>query len=132
MTRMSIGVHLLLYSAMPDGDRAFLAKVLDLPSVDAGGGWPIFALPPAEIAVHPAERTFAHDEGGERGERMMSAVVYLMCDDVKATVAALSAQGISCPAVQTERWGLRTSIPLPSGASIGLYQPLHPTALGMV
>jgi hypothetical protein len=128
-TKLSMGVHLLLFSADPDADRAFLAKVLELPSVDAGGGWPIFALPPAEMAVHPAERSVTQDEGGER---MMSAVVYLMCEDVQAAIAALSAQGIRCPAVQTERWGLRTSIPLPSGASIGLYQPLHPTALGMV
>jgi len=127
--KLSMGVHFLLFSADPDADRAFLAKVFEWPSVDAGGGWPIFALPPSEMAVHGAERGFTREEGGVH---MIGAGVYLMCEDVNAAIAALSAIGVRCPPVETERWGLRTSIPLPSGAAIGLYQPLHPTALGMV
>jgi hypothetical protein len=125
MTVPMIGVHLLIYSTDADADRAFLATVLDLKSVDAGRGWLIFGLPPAEIAVHPAD-------GEAPGDGMLSAHVYLMCEDVNATIASLAAKGVQCPAVQTERWGLRTSIPLPSGGALGLYQPLHPTALGML
>ena len=122
---MMKGVHVLLYSADADADRAFIARVLDLKSVDVGGGWLIFGLPPAEMAVHPT------DAGSPRGNdaRMIGAHVYLMCDDVRATIAALAEKGVSCPAIETERWGLRTSIPLPSGSALGLYQPTHPTAL---
>jgi hypothetical protein len=96
--------------------RAGLAKVLGTRSVDAGGGWPIFALPPAEIAVHPA------GEGGR-------AELYLLCDDVAATVAALQAEGIEIARpVSDQGWGLLTAITLPGGVELGLYQPRHPTA----
>ena len=79
------------------------------------------------LAVHPA------DEGAPAsGPAMIGAHVYLMCDDVQATIAALAKKGVACPPVHTERWGLRTAIPLPSGSALGLYQPAHPTALGMV
>ena len=126
--KLTNGVHVLLYSTSADADRAFLADVLDLKSVDVGGGWLIFGLPPAEMAVHPT------DEAGPAaaGHGMIGAHVYLMCDDVQATIAALAKKGVACPPVQTERWGLRTAIPLPSGSALGLYQPTHPTALGMI
>jgi hypothetical protein len=119
------GAHLLLYSTDADRDRAFLREVLQFPSVDVGRGWLIFALPPAEVAVHPTEDAAS---GGGGHERMMGAELYLMCDDVKATVKALQAKRVECPALTQEPWGTRTSIPLPSGARIGLYQPSHPTA----
>ena len=126
--KLTMGVHVLLYSTDADADRAFLARVLDLKSVDVGGGWLIFGLPPAEMAVHPT------DAGAPAacGPGMIGAHVYLMCDDVQATIAALAKKGVECAPVHTERWGLRTAIPLPSGSALGLYQPTHPTALGMV
>jgi hypothetical protein len=112
------GAHAILYSDDADATRAALARVLGTRSVDAGGGWLIFALPPAEIAVHPA------DEGGR-------AELYLLCDDVAATVAALRAEGIEVTRPVTDQgWGLLTAISLPGGVELGLYQPRHPTAAG--
>lgn len=119
------GAHLLLYSADSDRDRAFLRDVLQLPSVDVGRGWLIFALPPAEVAVHPLEDGASRSGGNEH---MIGAELYLMCDDVRATVKALQAKRVECATLTQEPWGTRTSIPLPSGARIGLYQPSHPTA----
>jgi hypothetical protein len=110
------GAHAILYSDDADATRATLAKVLGTRSVDAGGGWLIFALPPAEVAVHPAE------EGGR-------AELYLMTDDVAATVAALRAEGIEVARpVSDQGWGLLTAIALPGGVELGLYQPRYPTA----
>ena len=111
------GAHTILYSQDAEATRATLAKVLGTRSVDAGGGWLILALPPAEIAVHPAE------EGGR-------AELYLMCDDVTATLAALQAEGIQAASpVSDQGWGVLTAITLPGGVELGLYQPRHPTAL---
>ena len=118
---MIIGAHVLLYSKDPDADRAFFSDVLELHSVDAGGGWLIFALPPAEVAVHPAEPA-ADDHKSLRTD------FYLMCDDLPATIKSLEAKKIKCTEVAKERWGIRTTIKLPSGGEIGLYQPTHPTA----
>jgi hypothetical protein len=110
------GAHAILYSDDADATRATLAKVLATRSVDAGGGWLIFALPPAEIAVHPAA------EGGR-------AELYLMTDDVAATVAALQTEGIEVTRpISDQGWGLLTAITLPGGVELGLYQPRHPTA----
>ncbi|WP_194921964.1 VOC family protein, partial [Catenulispora rubra] len=78
---MITGTHAILYSADPEADRAFLRDVLEFPHVDAGGGWLIFQLPPAELGVHPAE-------GPPAGE------LYLMCDDLDATLAVLAARGV--------------------------------------
>ena len=114
---MIIGAHVLLYSTNADADRAFLRDVLSFNSVDAGGGWLIFALPPAEAAVHP-------------GEGELRTELYLMCDDVRAQTVALEAKGVRCGEIATERWGLRTTITLPSGGRLGLYQPTHPMAIG--
>ncbi len=110
------GAHTILYSHDVEATRTALARVLGTRSVDAGGGWLIFALPPAEIAVHPAE------EGGR-------AELYLMCDDVTATVAALQGEAIEVARpVSDQGWGLLTAITLPGGVELGLYQPRHPTA----
>jgi catechol 2,3-dioxygenase-like lactoylglutathione lyase family enzyme len=121
------GAHFLIYSDDAEADRAFLRDVLGLRAVDAGHGWLIFALPPAEVAVHPAGE-------GVRDPipvgRYAPIVLYLMCDDVGAEVAALAAKGVECAKVEEEDWGLSTSFALPGGGRIGLYQPLHPTALG--
>ena len=110
------GAHAILYSDDADATRAVLGKVLGTWSVDAGGGWLIFALPPAELAVHPAE------VGGR-------AELYLMTDDVAATVTALRAEGIEVARpISDQGWGLLTAIALPGGVELGLYQPRHPTA----
>lgn len=111
------GVHALIYTKDADKARAFFKDVLGFPSVDAGHGWLIFALPPAELGLHPAEGEAHHE-------------LYLMCDDVKATVAELKEKGVSCEALTEARFGLLTSVNIPGGGSIGLYQPTHPTALG--
>ena len=118
---MITGAHILLYSQDPDADRAFFHDVLQLGSVDAGGGWLIFALPPAEVAVHPAD-------GDTAGHKSLQVGFYLMCDDLQTTIKSLDAKNIKCTAIATERWGIRTTIRLPSGGEIGLYQPTHPTA----
>jgi len=111
------GAHTILYSTNPDADRDFFRNILELPNVDVGGGWLIFALPPAEIAVHPGDQNDVHQ-------------LYLLCDDVEALIGKLSARGITCGPVQTQRWGLVTDVTLPGGGTIGIYQPLHarPTA----
>ncbi|HYN07542.1 MAG TPA: VOC family protein [Vicinamibacterales bacterium] len=123
------GAHFLIYSPQPEADRAFLRDVFGFRSVDAGEGWPIFALPPAEIAVHPAEDDDVVQEQAEHD--MVDIVLYLMCDDVHAVVASLKARGVMCKDVGTAPWGLHTVIQLPSGGHIGLYQPTHPTAIQM-
>ena len=110
---MITGAHALLLSPDADADRAFLRDVLGFASVDAGGGWPIFALPPAELAVHPGEAGYD---------------LYLMCDDIHATVAELRAKGARIEGeIAEQRWGLVTAIRLPSGAELGLYEPKHPS-----
>jgi len=112
------GSHVILYSSAPDEARALLRDVFELESVDAGGGWLIFALPPAEIAVHPTG-----PDGGEEGR----AELYLMCEDIEATAAALAERGVELARpVSDEGWGLFTTIELPGGGELGLYQPLHP------
>ncbi len=114
---MITGAHAIVFSEDAEALRAFFRDVLEFPSVDAGGGWLIFALPPAELAAHPA------DEGGRHE-------LYLMCDDVNATVEELSAKGgVFTRAVSDEGWGLLTAMRLPGGGEVGLYQPRHPTAL---
>ena len=123
---MIFGAHVLLYTPDADADRQFFRDVLNLPHVDAGHGWLIFRLPPAEAAVHPA------GEGAPSSHEtpaMAGAHVYLMCDDVEAEVKALANKGVTCATIQRERWGLRTALRLPSGTELGLYQPSHPTAL---
>jgi hypothetical protein len=121
---MITGAHVLLYSQDPDSDRAFLRDALDLPAIDAGGGWLIFALPPAELGVHPGDRVQRHAE-----HDLLGSVLYLMCDDLDATIEALAARGFRCTEVAAAEWGRKTTIRLPSGGELGLYQPTHATAL---
>jgi len=116
---MISGAHVLLYSNFPEADRAFLRDVLQFRWVDAGHGWLIFKLPPAEVAVHPAD-------GGE-----LRAELYFMCDDLAATMKALGERNIRCSVIEQVAWGMRTTIRLPSGSEIGLYQPTHPTAISL-
>jgi predicted enzyme related to lactoylglutathione lyase len=116
---MILGVHALIYSPKAEQVRALLRDVFGWPSVDAGGGWPIFAMPPAEVAVHPTE-------GESRQE------FYIMCDDLDATVAKLASHGVElAQPISEQRWGRVTAIRLPGGGELGLYQPLHPTALAL-
>jgi catechol 2,3-dioxygenase-like lactoylglutathione lyase family enzyme len=115
---MIFGAHVIVYSKDAAADRAFLRDVLGFTSVDAGHGWLIFALPPAEVAVHPAEEN-------DRPE------LYLMCDDLRAEILALAEKGVGCSAVQEARWGSIVKIRLPGGGEVGLYQPKHPTAFDL-
>jgi catechol 2,3-dioxygenase-like lactoylglutathione lyase family enzyme len=114
---MITGAHVIVYSRDPEADRAFFRDVLKFSSVDAGHGWLIFALPPAEAAFHPAEKNDVHQ-------------LYFMCDDLKAMMEWCKQQKVKCGAVKKERWGILTEITLPGGGRIGVYQPKHPTAIG--
>lgn len=106
------GAHAIIYSKNPEADRAFLRDVLELPSVDVGDGWLIFGLPPAELAVHPS------DSGGKHE-------LYFMCGDIEAFVAALAERDIPCTEVSDHGWGLLSTITLPGGGEISVYQPRH-------
>jgi catechol 2,3-dioxygenase-like lactoylglutathione lyase family enzyme len=115
---MITGAHVILYSKDAEADRAFFRDALGFRSVDAGHGWLIFALPPGEAAVHPSDTSGAQE-------------LYFMCDDLKAEMAALAEKGVNCSKVQEARWGSITKMRLPGGGEVGLYQPKHPTALGL-
>jgi len=111
------GIHAIVYSKDAVETRAFFAETLGLDSVDAGGGWLIFALPPAELACHPTTGEPRHE-------------LYLMCDDIHATVEELRAKGLELSeAITEQRWGLTTSLLIPGGAELGLYEPRHPSPL---
>ena len=110
------GAHVILYSASPEEDRAFLRDVLGFANVDAGHGWLIFKLPPAEVAVHPAEGHPRHE-------------LYFMCADVEATLANLTTAGATVATqITDQRWGRLAEVRLPSGTHLGLYEPRHPVA----
>jgi hypothetical protein len=109
---MITGAHSIIYSTNPEGDRAFLRDVLKFPNVDVGDGWLIFGLPPAEVAVHPGETNDVHE-------------FYLMCDDVEALLSVLQGHNLGCDPVQDLGWGLLTSVTLPGGGKLGIYQPRH-------
>jgi predicted enzyme related to lactoylglutathione lyase len=123
---MIAGAHFLLYSNDPEADRAFFKTVLEFPSIDLGEGWLIFNLPPAELAVHPGDGEFVqlHAE-----HPMLGAVLYLMCDDLGSVIERLKSKGVTCAKPVEAEWGISTSIRLPSGGEIGLYQPTHPTMI---
>jgi predicted enzyme related to lactoylglutathione lyase len=113
------GVHSLIYTKDPDGVRAFFRDTLKLPSVDAGHGWLIFALPPGELGVHPAEGDAHHE-------------LYLMCHDIDATMKDLSRKGVEFTGPVAEAgFGRMTAIRLPGGGELGIYEPKHPIALGL-
>jgi catechol 2,3-dioxygenase-like lactoylglutathione lyase family enzyme len=109
------GAHVIVHSADPDADRAFFRDVLRYPHVDAGHGWLIFRLPPAEVAIHPTDAPTGHE-------------VYLMCDDLEETMTTLRAQGVDFDEVTDARWGRVTRFRLPGGGEVGLYEPRHPRA----
>ena len=113
---MIYGAHAILYSTDADADRVFFRDVLKYHYADAGHGWLIFALPPAELALHPGEKNGVHE-------------VYLMCDDVHAFLADMKARGVATTPVHEERWGSLTTITLPSGGKLGVYQPRHPSPI---
>jgi len=106
------GAHSVIFSTNPDADRAFLRDVLKLTHVDAGGGWLIFGLPPAEVAVHPSEKNDLHE-------------FYLMCDDVDVFIAEMDKHAIECTPLHDEGWGRLTHLTLPGGGKLGVYQPRH-------
>jgi catechol 2,3-dioxygenase-like lactoylglutathione lyase family enzyme len=120
------GAHVLLYSPDAEADRNFFRDVLNLKSVDAGHGWLIFALPPAEVAAHPAEGSNRKD-----AHAMLGAELYFMCDDLQATIKMLKGKNVTCAPVSEERWGTKTTLRLPSGGEVGLYQPKHPVAYNL-
>jgi predicted enzyme related to lactoylglutathione lyase len=115
---MITGIHALLYSKDADAVRTLFRDVLGFSAVDAGQGWLIFALPPAELGIHPAEQGAEHTE------------LYLMCDNVESTIADLRTKGVEIVRpVSDQGWGRVTAIRLPGGGELGLYEPRHPTAL---
>jgi predicted enzyme related to lactoylglutathione lyase len=112
-------VHAIVFSRDADAARAFFRDVLGLSSVDAGRGWLIFALPPAELAAHPTDGETHHE-------------LYLMCDDIDATVEELKGKGVEfTQPISDEGFGLMTAIRIPGGAELGLYEPRHPTPLSL-
>ncbi len=109
---MITGAHSIIYSKNADADREFFLKVLKLTNVDVGGGWLIFGLPPAEVAVHPSSNNDAHE-------------FYFMCDDIKAFTDEMTKNKIQCSKIQDQGWGLLTQLTLPGGVKIGVYEPRH-------
>ena len=110
------GAHVILYSTDAEADRVFIRDVLGFAGVDAGGGWLIFKLPPAEIAVHPTDGVGKHE-------------FYLMCEDIEKTLAELTAKGVGITQQPSRQsWGMLASIKLPSGSDLSIYQPHHPIA----
>jgi len=107
------GAHVIVTSKNAEADRAFFRDVLGFKSVDAGNGWLIFALPPAEAAFHPSDKNDVHE-------------LYFMCDDLKAEIASLAKKGVKCSEVQEAPWGSITKMQLPGGGDLRLYQPKHP------
>ena len=113
------GSHVILFSADPEADRTFFSDVLGQQSVDAGGGWLIFKLPPAELAMHPADGPARHE-------------LYFMCDDVEDTMRDLQAKGVEFTQdISEEQWGRLTRFRLPGGGEVGMYEPRHPLAIDL-
>jgi catechol 2,3-dioxygenase-like lactoylglutathione lyase family enzyme len=110
------GAHVIVFSKDAEADRAFFRDVLGYQFADAGHGWLIFALPPAEVAVHPSDANDVHE-------------LYFMCDDVHAFMASMKARNVACSPVDEQRWGSITRMSLPGGGKIGVYQPKHASPL---
>jgi catechol 2,3-dioxygenase-like lactoylglutathione lyase family enzyme len=106
------GAHAVIYSTDAEADRAFFRDVVGFDNVDAGDGWLIFALPPSEVAVHPAEESGRHE-------------LYLMCDDAEAFVSEMSEKGFGCDEPKNVGWGVLTRFTLPGGGTVGVYEPRH-------
>jgi len=109
---MITGVHFIIYSTNPEEDRAFIRDVLKFPYIDAGEGWLIFGLPPAEVAIHPSKKDNIQE-------------LYLMCDDIGELISQMKSLKVKCSKIQHQRWGLLTKLKLPSGGYLSIYQPLH-------
>ena len=109
---MLTGAHSVIFSKDAEADRAFFRDILKLNSVDVGGGWLIFGLPPSELAVHPSEENNKHE-------------LYLMCENIKSFIAEMSKHEIRCSDIHEESWGLLTKVTLPGGGQLGVYQPKH-------
>ena len=119
------GSHAIIYAADAERARAFFRDVLDLPYVDAHGGWLIFKLPPAELGIHPTSGMGEPGAGPPDGHHEL----YLMCDDVEATVDELSKKGVEFTGpIEDQGFGLLTRFKIPGAGDIGLYQPKHATA----
>jgi catechol 2,3-dioxygenase-like lactoylglutathione lyase family enzyme len=114
---MLTGAHVVIYSRDAEADRAFFRDILGFRSVDAGHGWLIFGLPAAEVAFHPHDQNNKHE-------------MYFLCDDLKGQMGALKKKGVRFSAIAEEQWGIRTTISLPGGGEIGLYEPKHPVTFG--
>jgi catechol 2,3-dioxygenase-like lactoylglutathione lyase family enzyme len=114
---MIIGAHIVLYTKDPEADRAFFRDLLQLPSVDAGHGWLIFALPAAEAAFHSLENNSA--ESNDRHE------LFFMCNDIAATLRDLKNKNVPVSAMSEQRWGSLATLTLPSGGRVSIYQPKH-------
>jgi catechol 2,3-dioxygenase-like lactoylglutathione lyase family enzyme len=112
---MIYGAHIIIFSRDAEADRAFISDVLGFSSIDVGGGWLVFALPPSELAVHPDEKNGRHE-------------LFLMTDDLESEMASLAAKGVECAEVTHERWGTVTRIRLPGGGDVALYQSKLPSA----
>lgn len=106
------GAHIIIYSKDAEADKAFFKNVLKFGNVDAGRGWLIFKLPPAECAVHPSDENDLHE-------------FYLMTDDLDMEMSRLKKSGVACEPASTQPWGILTRLSLPGGGKIGLYQPRH-------
>ena len=112
MSKLIAGAHSIIYSRKPEADREFLRDVLGLAHVDAGEGWLIFELPPAELAVHPSTKNNVHE-------------FYFICKDLRAFVAAMKEKGVHCSPIQRLSWGTLTRLSLPGGGKLGVYEPRH-------
>jgi catechol 2,3-dioxygenase-like lactoylglutathione lyase family enzyme len=110
------GAHVVIYTKDSEADRAFFRDVLKFPSVDAGHGWLIFALPPSEAAFHDSDKNNQHE-------------LYLMCDDIAATLKELKSKKVKVSEVTEQRWGRLATFTLPGGGKIGIYEPKHPSPL---
>ena len=111
---MIISAHVLLFSQDPEADRKLFSEVLEFRSVDAGGGWLIFALPPRKLLCTPPTAI----PGTPRSTSCATVL--------QSLIESLAAKNVTCGAIHSDRWGIRTTIPLPRGGQIGLYQPTHP------
>lgn len=116
-----LGTHLLFYTPEPEALRAMLRDVFGFPSVDAGEGWLIFAVPPTELGVHPAEGP---------GDAATQHAISFMCDDIHATVADLRARGVEIDGEPADHgYGIVVMMTLPGGTRVQLYEPRHTTAI---
>ena len=116
------GAHIVLYSTDPEADRAVFHDVLNFSSVDAGHGWLIFALPPAEAAFHGLEKQAVAPNDAKQTARHE---LFLMCDDIAATLRDLKAKHVPVSAVSEQRWGKLATLTLPGGSKLGIYEPKH-------